>query len=386
MTQTTDIDLPLSGIKVLDFSQFLAGPACALRLADLGATVTKVERSHAGDACRQLSTADQWFGANSLLFHTINRDKDSVTADLKNKDDLAAVKILIEQADVMIHNFRPGVMERLGLGFTDVSQLNPRLVYGVVSGYGADGPWSKLPGQDLLVQARSGLVWLTGSLDDDPIPTGISIADITAGAHLAQGILAALIRTLRTGAGALVEVSLLASAMDLQFEQYTSYLNNERELPSRSAVNGANVYASAPYGVYKTSDGHLVIAMAPIGQLQTLLDLPALAAYADGDAHYTARDEIKVILRDALSTQTTHHWLDRLEPSGIWCAKVLNWNALDKSGALQALDIVQQVTGSDGASFATTTCPIRIDNTVLRGHRPAPELGAQGHITQTSQR
>ena len=153
---------PLKGLLVLDFSQFLAGPSCALRLADLGAEVIKIERPQGGDLSRSLYLADQAFAGDSALFHTINRNKKSFAADLKSATDLARVKALIQRADVMVHNFRPGVMDRLGLGFETVSTLNPRLVYAGITGYGTKGPWRDKPGQDLLVQALSGLAWLSG--------------------------------------------------------------------------------------------------------------------------------------------------------------------------------------------------------------------------------
>ncbi len=367
--------LPLAGVRVLDFSQFLAGPVCAMRLADMGAEVIKVERPEGGDLCRSLAVADQWIGDDSLLFHTINRGKKSVAADLKDAGDLAQVKALLATADVMIHNFRPGVMERIGLGHADVKPLNPRLIYGVVSGYGTSGPWRDLPGQDLLVQARSGMAWLSGSQDDAPIPIGVSVTDIAAGMHLAQGILAALFRQARTGAGGLVEVSLLASAMDLQFEQFTSFLNtHDRAQPPRSAVSGANVHATAPYGIYATSDGHIAIAMTPIARLGDLLSLDRLAPYHDPDLAYRHRDQIKAILRDHLVTGPTDRWIGLLEPAGIWCAKVLDYPALMESGALDALDVVQTVGG-----IATTTCPIRFDGAVLHNPTAAPALGAHTH-------
>lgn len=370
------IDLPLAGLKVLDFSQFLAGPACALRLCDMGADVIKVERPQGGDACRGLAVADQWFGDDSLLFHTINRGKQSVAADLKNAGDLETVRTLISTADVMIHNFRPGVMERIGLGFEDVRALNPRMVYGVVSGYGTTGPWRDKPGQDLLAQSRSGMVWLSGSDEHDPIPMGVSITDITAGMHLAQGVLAALLRRYRTGQGGLVEVSLLASAMDLQFEQFTSYLNDEHRQPVRSSISGANVNATAPYGIYPTTDGYLAIAMSPIARLADLFSLDRLARFSDPGVAYVKRDEIKAIMRDHLKTAPTGVWMDLLEPAGIWCAEVLDWPALERSGALEALEVVQRVVDSAGKSFETTACPIRFDGQVPRNEAAAPALGA----------
>lgn len=372
----TERGLPLDGVRVLDFSQFLAGPVCALRLADMGAEVIKVERPGSGDLCRQMVVADSWMGNDSLLFHLINRNKASVTADLKEPADLARVRELIKSADVMIHNFRPGVMERIGLDYEAASSLNPKLIYGVVSGYGEQGDWSKKPGQDLLVQARSGLAWLTGSAGQGPVPVGVSITDITAGMHLAQGILAALFRRAMKNVGALVEVSLLSSAMDIQFEQFTTYLNGSSEQPERSAINGANVHATAPYGIYETSDGHMALAMASLSSLQSLLDLPGLAEYEEQSLTYTHRDEIKAILRDRLIEKTTQDWLSVLEPHGIWCSEVLEWPDLERTGALDSLEVVQRVDGRDGETYRTTTCPIRIDRQVLKSDKAAPALGA----------
>lgn len=381
MTSTVQSDLPLDGLRVLDFSQFLAGPVCALRLGDLGAEVIKIERPDGGDAARSMAPADKWIGDDSLLFHTINRGKKSVVADLKSPASLASVKELIASCDVMIHNFRPGVMERIGLSYDDVNAINPAIIYGVVTGYGTDGPWQALPGQDLLIQARSGMAWLTGSQDDEPIPMGVSIVDIAAGMHLAQGILAALVRQARKNKGSLIEVSLLASAMDLQFEQFTSYLNSDVSMPQRSAISGANVHSAAPYGVYRTKDGHMVIAMAGIDQLHELLNIDALQPYADIQAAYSKRDQIKAILRDELVQQNTSHWMSLLEPSGIWCSQVLNWRELQATGALDALGVIQTVPRHDGGEFKTTTCPIRINGKTIHGSSAASALGADGQIS-----
>src|ERR1035441_2298771 len=185
---------PLEGLLVLDFSQFLAGPAAALRLADLGARVVKIERPKVGDLGRQLYISGLELDGDSTLFHSINRNKQSFAADLKNPAELAAVKKLIQRADVLIQNFRPGVMEKIGLHYNAVKELNTALVYGLITGYGKHGPWSQKPGQDLLVQSMSGLVWLSGVANDPPTPMGLSVADMYAGAHLVQGILACLVR------------------------------------------------------------------------------------------------------------------------------------------------------------------------------------------------
>ncbi|MFC6490556.1 CaiB/BaiF CoA transferase family protein, partial [Nitratireductor sp. GCM10026969] len=165
-----DEDLPLAGLVVVDMSQFLSGPYCSLRLVDLGARVIKIERPGAGDLSRQLYLSDTEIGGDSTIFHAINRGKESLAVDLKNADDLAALRKLLKRADVLIQNFRPGVIERLGLDYASVRAINPGIVYASISGYGEDGPWVARPGQDLLAQARSGVMWLSGDDGQGPVP------------------------------------------------------------------------------------------------------------------------------------------------------------------------------------------------------------------------
>jgi crotonobetainyl-CoA:carnitine CoA-transferase CaiB-like acyl-CoA transferase len=373
--QANSIALPLAGLLVLDFSQFLAGPACALRLADLGADVIKVERPQGGDLCRQLSIANQFLAEDSVLFHIINRNKRSFTADLKQPDDLARVKALVTRADVLIHNFRPGVMDRIGLGADVAMALNPRLVYATVSGYGEVGPWRDKPGQDLLVQSLSGMAWLSGDAAQGPVPAGVSVADVMTGAHLVQGVLAALLRRGVTGRGGRVEVSLMESILDLQFEQLTTFMNGDGNPPQRAAVNNASVYGAAPYGIYATADGHLAIAMASIPLLARLLDCPALGAHADPARWFADRDEIKAILREHLALRPTAEWLAVLEPADIWCAPVQDYRELMRHDGFQALGMTQRIETTAGHTLQTTRCPIRIDGQVLRSSRAAPALG-----------
>lgn len=373
--------LPLDGLLVLDFAQFLAGPSAALRLADLGAEVIKIERPDGGDLCRSLVVADQRVDGDSALFHTINRGKKSFAADLKQPEDLARVKALIARADVMIHNFRPGVMARIGLDADTVMALNPRIVYAAVTGYGETGPWRDKPGQDLLVQSLSGLAWLTGNAeaagDGAPVPTGVSVVDVITGAHLVQGILAALLRRGVTGLGGRVDVSLLESAMDLQFEPFTAFLNSDRAQPSRSAENHANVHTAAPYGIYRTRNGFIAIAMAPMDRLAELLASPALAEQAiDAGTWFSNRDALKQTLQAHLAQQDTVHWLAALEPAGIWCADVLTWPQLTAHPAFAALEMTQTIHSASGQAMQTTRCPIRLDGHRLVNPRGAPRLGA----------
>ncbi len=367
---------PLQGVLVLDFSQFLAGPSCCLRLADLGAEVIKVERPRGGDLARRLQLADQSFGDDSTLFHTINRNKKSFAADLKDPRDLERVKALIARADVMVHNFRPGVMDRLGLDFQTVAALNPALIYAAITGYGNRGPWREKPGQDLLVQAMSGLAWLSGDAGQGPVPVGLSLADLMAGAQLCQGVLALLVRRGRTGRGGRVDVSLLESAIDMQFEQLTAFLNGDGRQPPRDAVNNASVYLGAPYGIYKTADGYLAVAMTPLGPFAELIGCQPLAAYADPATWFPERARIKSLLAAHLAQRPTAHWLSILEPADIWCAPVLDWPQLVHHEGFGALELTQQIENPQHGRMLTTRCPLRVDGEVLTSPRGAPSLGA----------
>lgn len=366
---------PLEGTLVLDFSQFLAGPSAAMRLADLGARVIKVERPGSGEVGRQLYISNLKLGDDSTLFHSINRNKEGLAVDLKNPDDLAKVKKLVAQADVMIQNFRPGVMERIGLHYEAAKAINPRIVYGVVTGYGSKGPWKDKPGQDLLVQSLSGLPWLNGNADMPPTPFGLSVADMFTGAHLVQGILACLVRRGITGQGGLVEVSLMESVLDLQFEVLTTYLNDGGKFPQRSAVNNANAYLAAPYGIYATKDGYLALAMMPIPRLGELIGCEPLQSYSDPSSWFSQRDEIKRILVAHMQTRTTADWLSILEPQDVWCAEVQNWQKLLAHEGFQALDAIQEVRRDDGIEFRTTRCPIHIDGETYKSEKAAPRVG-----------
>jgi len=369
--------LPLDGIVVLDFSQFLAGPSAALRLGDLGAKVIKVERPGTGELGRSLYISDQKFDGESALFHTINRNKQSYAANLKDADDLNKVKQLVARADVLIENFRPGVMSKFGLDYDSLKVQNPKLIYGSVTGYGTEGPWKKLPGQDLLVQARSGLAWLSGEADQGPVPVGLSVADIITGAHLVQGLLACLVRRGVTGKGGLVEVNLMESMLDMQFELFTCHLNDGGQLPRRSEINNANAYLGAPYGVYKTADGYMAMSMGDIVRLGEILDCPGLAAFDDPGAWFVKRDEIKTVLADHLTSQTTQYWMDRLIEADYWAAPVLNWQQLREDGGFTALEFVQEVERESGEVLKTTRCPVRIDHEKLFSRKAAPRPGEQ---------
>lgn len=368
-------DLPLAGLVVVDMSQFLSGPYCTLRLMDLGARVIKIERPGGGDLSRGLFLSDDERG-DSTIFHAINRSKESLAIDLKNERDMSALRKLISKADVLVQNFRPGVIERLGLDYEAASTLNPRLVYCSISGYGEEGPWVSRPGQDLLAQSRSGVMWLNGDEGQGPVPFGLAIGDMLAGAAAAQGILAALVRRGITGEGGLVETSLLEALIDLQVEVLSVHMNSGNRLPERSHVRSAHAYLSAPYGVYPAADGYLAIAMTPISKLADLLGMAELAPYCDDPkSWFTKRDEIKALIAARIATGNVDDWLAILEPADIWCARVLNWPELLGSEGFRVLDMLQTVGRDDGVSLNTTRSPIRIDGQRPKFERAAPHVG-----------
>lgn len=364
---------PLEDYLIVDFSQFLSGPSAALKLADMGARVIKIEKPGTGDICRHLYTSNVIMNGESSVFHAINRNKESFAANIKDMDDRAAITELVKQADVVMHNFRPGVMERLGFDYESIKKLNPSVVYGEISGYGNEGPWKDKPGQDLLLQSLSGLTWLSGNAGG-PVPMGLSIIDMLAGNQLAQGILACLLRRTISGEGALIQVSMLESAYDFQFEAITTYYYDNK-LPERSERNSAHAYLGAPYGIYQTANGFLALAMGSIPQLGELLQCTPLLAYTEVALAFSLRDEIKAILAGHLRTNTTEHWLSILQKADIWCAEVLSWDKLMQEEGFKVLDMIQEVTMNDDYTYKTTRSPIRIDGELLTSPKGSPKLG-----------
>ena len=364
----------LDGVLVLDMSQFLSGPFAALRLADLGARVIKIERPDGGDLCRRLYLTDTEIGGD---FHPFSRHQPRQTRlrrRLQEPIRRRGGQELVAKADVIIQNFRPGVIERLGLDYESAKAVNPRIVYASITGYGEEGPWAMLPGQDLLAQARSGLMWLNGDRDQGPVPFGLAIADLLAGGAIAQGVLAALVRRGRTGEGAHIETSLLEALVDFQFEVLTTYLNDGGRMPTRSAFRNAHAYLAAPYGVYATGDGFVAIAMTPLDKLAKALDMPSIAGLP-AKAGFERRDEIKHLIADHVARQTTAYWLGRMQPLDIWCAEVMNWPALLENEAFRRLDMLQTVRRPGAPEVRTTASPIRIDGQRAHCSVAAPRIG-----------
>jgi len=372
---------PLEGILVLDFSQFLAGPVAAMRLGDLGARVIKVERPQGGDIGRTLAFAGKSVDGDTVSFHAMNRNKESIAADLKNADDLAWVRHLVSKADVIIQNFRPGVMERLGLDYDSVRAINPAIVYASASGYGDTGPWKDRPGQDLLAQSVSGMPWLSGSREDGPTPVGLSIADHLMSVHIAQGVTALLVRRFRTGVGGHVQTSLLEAMLDLQFELLSTRLNDASVTVERKGPHSAHAFLSAPYGTYPTSDGYLALAMNPVTKIGSLLGIRELEELTDPQSWWDEEDRIGDLLAAHFALETTDHWLEILDAADVWCAPVLTLEELVAHEGFAAIEMTQRVSreaplpGAADVSLLTTRSPLRIDGERLLTPRAAPRLG-----------
>lgn len=369
------MSLPLEGIVVVDFSQYLSGPSASLRLADLGARVIKIEQPKTGDIGRDLFFSNLVLNGESSMFHAINRNKQSYRADMKSMAERKKVYQLIKQADVLMHNFRPGVVGKLGIDYKTISTLNPQLIYAEISGYGKEGIWKDLPGLDLLVQSISGLTQLNGNADAGPVPIGLAVVDILSGAHLCQGILACLHRRFTTNKGGKVEVSMLESAIEYQFESVTAFFSDGGQPTIRPKSNSAHAYLGAPYGVYQTKNGFIALAMAQIPVLGSLLGCPDLEIFTETESWFTQRDDIKDILAKHLKTGNTDDWLALLEPADIWCAPVLNWKQMFDTEAFRILKMIQEVSMSDGFRFQTTRCPIEINGEYLTSELGTPFLG-----------
>ena len=365
----------LSGIRVLSFNHFMMGPAGVQHLADLGADVIAIE-SPEGSFQRKFAPTDKWINGQTGLFLCANRNKRSLAIDLKAPAGKEIVEKLIAKSDVITENFRPGVMDKLGFGYEAAKTINPGIVYCSASGYGADGPYRHRPGQDLLVQALSGLAASTGSAEGDPHPVGTSVVDHHGAALMALGVLAALMRRQRTGQGGRVDVNLLSAALDLQIEPLTLYLNGAGTEEPRGPANIGGWYYAAPYGIYPTADGHIAISLSEMKDISAALGVEALASIPQADS-FRRRGEISRLIRDATREQPTAYWLDVFEKAGIWHAPVQDFDAVAEDPQVQHNGSFATVEDAGGKPIRLVTHPVRYDGKAPEVRFPPQPLGAQ---------
>lgn len=365
---------PLAGLRILDFTALLQGPLATQILADLGADVVKLEKP-GGEWMRHWGVFMARTHGETDAFLAFNRNKRSVEVDLRDHGDRDRVLALVAKADVVVENFRPGVMDKLGLGFDALREVNPRLVYAAASGFGQTGPYAKKPGQDYLAQAISGAMWLTGRRDDPPFLFGAAIVDEFTGLHLALGILAALAHRERTGEGQRVDVDLLGGVMALQQQELTAYFNHH-ELPERPAGNVGHPGITAPCGVYETGDGHLLLSMVPCPKLGEILEVGWLARYDTNDKMLAARDEVYARLSEHFRKNTTDHWLELLSAHDVWCAPVRKYSDVENDPQIVHKQLIWEVPFADGEStYRTVGSPFSFSATPAGIHRSAPRSG-----------
>lgn len=365
---------PLDRIRVLDASQMMSGPLCAMRLGDFGADVLKIEPTGQGEWTRTHGFANCEADRENPSVIALNRNKRSVTINLKNPDGLEILYSLVRQSDVFIQNYRVGTAERLGVDYNRLSQINPRIVYCSISGYGEEGPYRLRPGQDLLIQGLSGSMWSVGTRHDPPRPGALWCVDGITAYQAVNGILAALIARERTGKGQKVETNLLACVMDLQIQELTAFLNFG-VLPTRTEEPSAHALINAPYGVYRTADGHMVLAMAPLDRLGEALNddrLRQMTSWTDGFEH---RDEVYRIVRSAMQNRTTAEWLEIMDRLNIWAGPVYTYRQLIDDPHVRQTGMITQIKHSSLGDVQMPAVPVRFSDSSVDVRLPAPQLG-----------
>lgn len=361
----------LDGTRIVAFHHFLMGPLGVQFLADLGADVIAVEHTK-GAFQRHWSGGESFVKDESMLFACANRNKRSLALDLRSPDGIAIARRLIEQAHVVVENFRPGVMDRLGIGYEQAKALKPDIIYASATGYGTTGPYKDRPGQDLLIQALSGIVAATSHVDGGARAVGFSVVDHHGAALLANGILAALVRQGRTGEGCRVEASLLAAAIDIQTEGLVAFMNGRGSVTARQQEHVAGWLMQAPYGIYPASDGHVAISLCTLANLAAAIDCPPLAQIGD-DEMFSRRSEISRLVAGATGKFERDDLVRRLVAKDVWCMPVQDYPEVVDDPQVEAGEHIHEiVSAASGRKIKVTSHPIRYD-----GERPKTRLAPQ---------
>lgn len=364
----------LAGLRVIDATQMLAGPIAGTRLGDLGADVIKVEPPANGEFNRTFGFEDQMSNGEMTTFLAVNRNKRSLAVDLKSAGGLSVIHQLVKQSDVFLQNFRHGTADRLGIGYQALKEINPRIIYCSISGYGSSGPYRDRPGQDLIVQGYSGSMFSVGAAGDDPTPSALWGADVMTGYQAVIGILAAVESRHQTGVGQHVEVDMLSVVMDCQLQEIVTYLN-AGPMPRRLEERSAHGSIPAPYGVYKTKDAWLTLAMVPLPILGEILNddwLKSLSDYNDGHKY---RNQVYKRIRKAFLDKTTQEWIEIGDKAGAWCGPVYNYEELMKDKHIKETKYIVEQPQYRGGSAKTVRPPIKMDQTPPSVRRGAPALG-----------
>jgi crotonobetainyl-CoA:carnitine CoA-transferase CaiB-like acyl-CoA transferase len=361
-------------MKVLDLTQVMAGPFCTMLLADMGADVVKVEKP-GGDDIRGIGPP--FINGESAAFLQINRNKRSVVVDLKNEQGVTALRRMATQADAFVQNYRPGAMERMGLGYEQVHEINPALVYCSISGFGSTGPYSKRAGFDLVTQGMSGLMSLTGQPGGEPTKIGVPITDLNAGFYAAYGVLCAYIERLKTGTGQLVDASLLESGLAYTFWESAIYFTTGRApKPAGSAHR-----LTAPYQSFPTRDGYINIGAANQSNWERLCGALARPDLLEDSRFATNSDRMQNLQQlDATLTETfrgrdSAEWLDAMEGAGVPCGPIYDLAEAYDDPQVRAREMVVEVEHPVAGTIKNIGIPVKLSETPGTVRRAAPTLG-----------
>ncbi|MFO7245336.1 MAG: CaiB/BaiF CoA-transferase family protein [Bacillota bacterium] len=366
---------PLSGLKVLDLSRVLSGPYCSMMLADLGADVIKVERPGTGDDTR--AWGPPFVGGEAAYFLSVNRNKRSITVDLKQEEGREIIYRLARQADVVLENFRPGTADKIGVGYEQLRQINPRIVYCSISGFGQDGPYRDKPGYDAIAQAMGGIMGVTGTEDAPPVRAGVAIADIGAGMWAAYAILAALLHREKTGEGQYIDVSLLEGQIAWLTYVAGNFFASGRD-PRRYGSAHPNI---VPYQAFETADGHVMLAVGNDGLwrrfcqaagFEDLLEDPRYATNSDRVQH---RDELLAILEERMKQRTTAQWIALLDEAGVPAGPIYRLSELFSDPHVLHRQMKVDLDHPTAGRISVTGIPTKFSKTPGAITDPPPLLG-----------
>jgi crotonobetainyl-CoA:carnitine CoA-transferase CaiB-like acyl-CoA transferase len=367
--------LPLAGIRVLDVSQVMAGPFCCMMLGDMGADVIKIEPPLVGDQTRK-SMGFRLKGEDSPGFLALNRNKRSITLDLKSEADREVLYALVRTADVLVENGRPGVADRLGMGYETLAAINPRLIYASISGFGPSGPWAQRPGFDLIAQAMSGVLSATGTPGGEPVKSDIPVGDLGAGMFAVYGILSALYGREKTGKGQLVSASLFEAALGLSVWETTEYWGTGRSPKPLGTANRM----SAPYQAVKAKDGYFVfgaanqklwLAFLEAAGRMDLVDNPMYVTNTERVANYQALIEE---LSPTFAARTVEEWVEALLAKGVPAGPILDYEQVLASEHAAAREMVQDIAHPTEGSFKALGFPVKLSETPQQVRLPPPLL------------
>jgi crotonobetainyl-CoA:carnitine CoA-transferase CaiB-like acyl-CoA transferase len=370
---------PLSGLKVLDLTIALAGPMCTQRMGEMGADIIKIEAPGGGDFSRYSTMAGITKFGDATTFVTLNRNKRSLILDLKSDGGRAVLYRMVKDADVVVQNFRPRVASKLGIDYATLSAINPRLVYGSISGYGEDGPLKDRPGQDLLLQSFTGLTLNAGRATELPHPSPLYMVDVSASHLLTEGVLAALVARSTTGRGQEIKVTMVSAIMEMQIQELTAFMSTEAP-PTRSESPHASIWMEPPYGIYECTDGHLALAQVDLDVLADVIDVPGLKELktsrpqqSESNRLMQWRDDIYDAVAERLRTNTVAHWDELLTENGLWCGAVNDYGRFLAHPQTQRY--LTTMTHKKGGEYRTVAPAIRFSEQPVPSLRGSPAYG-----------